>query len=79
MKKKWKQLETENLENLEKLMEEMAGQPYEDHCIRRPGEMNSYEKHNRELERDRIYAEEVLKQFIPKNSDGSPVKYEKIL
>ncbi len=60
-------------------LNEKAGQPYEDHCIRRPGEMNSYEKHNRELERDRIYAEEVLKQFIPKNSDGSPVKYEKIL
>jgi len=29
--------------------------------------------------RDRAYAEDIIKQFIPKGNDGKPVKYEKIL
>lgn len=37
------------IEEIEKLMEEMAGEPRM-MGERQPGEMNSYEKHNREID-----------------------------
>jgi hypothetical protein len=61
-----------DLEEVEKMMEEMANCPKEEMGKRQPGEIGAYERYNR----DRYYAKQVMESFIPK--DKKDLKYTEI-